>query len=196
MLKSLKSTSTEGLTDFVLLLFLVSEDPGTSWVMTESLQTANQLRGEKKYRGRLETGWGDPFLAPCHTALTPTEQVAAGDALLRQRGLHRRDGGRENVRLLQHLGGVRPVQRAEHCAVVELRSLVQFNHRELVPARLGAPVLVLQNQTEARVSFSRATDNCGRADRLLGRLRNSPPPSFQNARRGPVLWPFSEPPRG
>lgn len=191
MLECPKSIPTEGLTDFVLLLFLVSEDPGTSWVMTGSLQMANQLHGQnKKIKGRFETEGEDSFPAACRTAPTPTEQVAAGDALLRQRGLHRRDGRGENVRLLQHLRSVRSVQRAEHCAVVELRPLVQFNHRELVPARLGTPVLVLQKQTE--VALSGALHNCARDYPLW----NSPPPSFRNVQRGPVLWPFSGPPRG
>lgn len=99
----------------------------------------------KKYKGSCHLECSFP--AACRSAPTLTEQVAAGDALLRQRGLHRRDRGWENVRLLQHLRGVRSVQGAEHRAVVELRSLVQFNHRELVPAKLGAPVFVLQNQS-------------------------------------------------
>lgn len=90
------------------------------------------------------------FPAACRAAPTPTEQVAAGDALLRQRGLHRGDRGRENVRLLQHLRSVGSVQRAERRAVVELRSLVQLDHRELIPAGLGAPVFVLRRQTAGR----------------------------------------------
>lgn len=37
------------------------------------------------------------------------------------------------------------IQRAEHSAVVELHALVQLDHRELVPAGLGAPVFILQS---------------------------------------------------
>lgn len=70
--------------------------------------------------------------------------MAAGDALLRQGGLHGGNGGGENVRLLKHLGSMWPIERAEHGAVVKLHSFVQFNHRELVPAGLGTPVFVLQ----------------------------------------------------
>lgn len=73
--------------------------------------------------------------------------MAAGDALLGQCGLHGRNGGGENVRLLKHLRSVWPIQRAEHGAVVELHPFIQFNYRELVPARLGAPVFVLRGQT-------------------------------------------------
>lgn len=130
------------------------------------------LRGSRNILGRdrippdcKPTVWGKtlmseiPYLeikSKCWstTALTLTEQVAAGDALLSQCGLHRCNGWWENVGLLQHLRSVGSVQGAEHCAVVELRSLVQFNHRELVPAWLGAPVFVLQNQTAARVTLS------------------------------------------
>lgn len=83
------------------------------------------------------------------TLLKLTEQMAAGDALLSQCGLHSRNGGGENVRLLKHLRGMWPIQWAEHSTVVELHPLIQFNYRELVPARLGAPVFVLQSQTEA-----------------------------------------------
>lgn len=78
-----------------------------------------------------------------------TEQMAAGDALLSQRGLHCRNGGGENVGLLEHLRGMWSIQWAEHSAVVELHPLVQLDHRELVPARLGAPVFVLRSRTQA-----------------------------------------------
>lgn len=74
--------------------------------------------------------------------------MAAGDALLGQCGLHGRNGRGENVRLLEHLRGMWPIQRAEHCAVVEFHPFIQLNYRELVPARLGAPVFVLRSQTE------------------------------------------------
>lgn len=70
--------------------------------------------------------------------------MAAGDALLRQRGLHSGNGGGEDVGLLEHLRGVRSIQRAEHSAVVQLHALVQLDHRELVSAGLGAPVFVLR----------------------------------------------------
>lgn len=83
-----------------------------------------------------------------------TEQMAAGDALLGQRGLHGRNGGGEDVRLLQHLRGMWPIQRAEHGAVVQLHPLVQLDYRELVPAGLGAPVFVLRSQTEAACASS------------------------------------------
>lgn len=73
-----------------------------------------------------------------------TEQMAAGDALLCQRGLHCGNGRGEDVGLLEHLRGMWSIQRAKHSAVVELHALVQLNHRELVPAGLGAPVFVLQ----------------------------------------------------
>lgn len=73
--------------------------------------------------------------------------MAAGDAFLSQGGLHGGDGRRENVRLLEHLRGVRPIQRAEDGAVVKLHSFVKFDDRELVPARLGAPVFVLLHLT-------------------------------------------------
>lgn len=69
--------------------------------------------------------------------------MATGDPLLRQGGLHGGDRRGENVRLLKHLRSVWPVQRAEHGAVVELHSFIEFNHRELIPARLGAPVFIL-----------------------------------------------------
>lgn len=75
--------------------------------------------------------------------------MAAGDALLGQCGLHSRDGGRENVRLLKHLRDMWPIQRAEHSAVVQLHPLVQLDYGELVPAGLGAPVFILRRQTEA-----------------------------------------------
>lgn len=65
---------------------------------------------------------------------TLTEQMAAGDALLGQGGLHGGDGGGEDVRLLKHLRSVRPIQRAENRAVVELHPFVQLDYRELVPA--------------------------------------------------------------
>lgn len=77
-----------------------------------------------------------------------TEQMTAGDAFLRQRGLYCGNGGGEDVGLLEHLRGMRSVQRAEHSAVVELHALVQLDHRELVSAGLGAPVFVLQSQTQ------------------------------------------------
>lgn len=80
--------------------------------------------------------------------------MAAGDALLSQCGLQGRNGGGENIRLLKHLRSMWPIQRAEHSAVVELHAFIQFYYRELVPARLGAPVLVLRRQTEARDTFS------------------------------------------
>lgn len=80
-----------------------------------------------------------------------TEQMAAGDALLGQSGLHSGNGGGENVRLLKHLWSVRPVQRTEHCAVVQLHPFIQLDDGELVPARLGAPVFILWRQTEAGV---------------------------------------------
>lgn len=80
--------------------------------------------------------------------------MAAGDALLGQRGLHGRNGGRENVRLLKHLRGMWPIQRAEHSAVVQLHPLVQLDYRELVPAGLGAPVFILRSQTEAAYASS------------------------------------------
>lgn len=75
-----------------------------------------------------------------------TEQMAAGDALLSQRGLHCRNGGGENVGLLEHLRGMWSIQRAEHSAVVELHALVQLDHGELVPSGLGAPVFILESQ--------------------------------------------------
>lgn len=77
-----------------------------------------------------------------------TEQMAACDALLRQRGLHCGNGGGEDVGLLQHLRGMWSIQRAKHSAVVELHALIQLDYRELVPAGLGAPVFVLQSQTQ------------------------------------------------
>lgn len=69
--------------------------------------------------------------------------MATGDAFLSQGGLHGGDGGGENVGLLKHLRGVWPIQRAEDGAVVELHSFVKFNYRELLPARLCAPVFIL-----------------------------------------------------
>lgn len=76
-----------------------------------------------------------------------TEQMAAGDALLSKRGLQSRNGGGENVRLLKHLRSIWSIQWAEHSAVVQLHPLVQFNYRELVPPRLGAPVFILRRDT-------------------------------------------------
>lgn len=79
--------------------------------------------------------------------------MAAGDALLCKGGLQSRNGGGENVGLLEHLRSMWPVQRAEHSAVVELHSFIELNYRELVPARLGAPVFILQTQTEKHSEF-------------------------------------------
>lgn len=139
-----------------------------------------------------------------------TEQMAAGDALLRQRGLHCGNGGGEDVGLLEHLRGVRAIQRAEHSAVIELHALVEFDHRELISAGLGAPVFVLQSQTQTQMHASnevkstrpaiplhilcRITAVSPTAMMLL--LQYSPPPSSPSGRRVPVPWPFSELPHG
>lgn len=74
-----------------------------------------------------------------------TEQMATCDALFSQGGLHSRNGRGENIRLLKNLRSVRSIQRAEHGAVVQLHSFIEFNYRELVPTGLGAPVFILQS---------------------------------------------------
>lgn len=95
--------------------------------------------------------------------LTLTEQMAAGDTLLGKRGLQSRNGGGENVRLLKHLRSMWSIQWAEHSAVVQLHPLVEFNYRELVPPRFGAPVFILQRDT----SGSEITGSSGRCWRFL-----------------------------
>lgn len=154
--------------------------------------------------------------------------MAAGDALFSQRGLHGRNGGGENVRLLENLRSVWPIQRAEHGAVVELHSFIQFNYRELVPTWLGAPVFILRSHTgegdtiniTLNISpffppFSYVLWTNGLQTVTMQKARQqkvvviisipthdcskqacSPPPSFQSAQYAPVLWLFSEQPRG
>lgn len=152
----------EGLTGSAQTPFLASEGQGTSWVMTGSLQRAGQLWPNKAKERLNNDEKNDPFhlfwklenvwQTDSRTlALQLTEQMAAGDALLGQSGLHGGNGGGENVRLLKHLWSVWPVQWAEHSAVVQLHAFIQLNHGELVPTRLGAPVFILWRQTEAGV---------------------------------------------
>lgn len=135
-----------------------------------------------------------------------TEQMAASDAFLRQRGLHCGNGGGEDVGLLEHLRGMWSIQRAEHSAVVELHALVQLDHRELVSAGFGAPVFVLQGRTYTQtdsedksirpiVCLSRIINSCV-TNSLMLMLWYLPPPSSPSGRRAQVPWPFSERPRG
>lgn len=124
-----------------------------------------------------------------------TQQMAAGDALLSQRGLHGGNRGGEDVGLLQHLRGVRAIQRAEHGAVVQLHALVQLDHGELVSARLGAPVLVLQ-KSDARQAVNEVIKPAVSPTVATPLLRYSPPPSSPSGRCAPVPWPSSERPRG
>ncbi len=173
--KRFKSNPNEELTGFAQILFLASEGQGTSWVMTKSLQTATRLWKRKPKETFLKKAamvkrllcswekvgfWGEISKSVKHcrpqgrTSLKLTEQMAAGDALLGQCGLQGRNWRGENVRLLKHLRSVWPIQWAEHSAVVELHPLIQFNDRELVPARLGAPVFILGSQTEVEHTFS------------------------------------------
>lgn len=88
--------------------------------------------------------------------LTLTEQVPTGNAPLRDSGFHGTDGGGEDVGLLEDLGQLWAVQRAEGSGIVLLGALVEFKHRELIASGLGVPVLVLQRQrqvAQAGLSF-------------------------------------------
>lgn len=69
--------------------------------------------------------------------------MATGDSLLCEGGLQGADRRGEDVGLLQHMRRVRSIQRAEHCAVIQLHSLEELQHRELVPSRFGVPVCIL-----------------------------------------------------
>lgn len=160
----------------------------------------------------------------CNTRPKPTQKMATGDALLSQCGLHGRNRRWEDVRLLKHLRSMWSIQWAEHSAVVELHTLEQFNYRELIPARFGAPVFVLQSKTSlslrcrflgiaciSHVSVSVFTAvlnynyislifflySCSKPTGYYWYTQQySPQPSFQNVQCGLVLWPFSEQPRG
>lgn len=82
--------------------------------------------------------------------------MAAGDAPLRDGGLHGADGGWEDVGLLEHLGQLRAVQGAEGGGVVLLGALIELQRGELVAPGLGVPVLVLQGKAEGAAGGSAA----------------------------------------
>lgn len=97
-----------------------------------------------------------------------TEQVAAGDAPLGDRGFHGADGRGENVGLLENLRQNGAVQGAEGCGVVLLRALVELQHGELVPTGLRVPVLVLPSgvlgtsgkQSRIQANHRGCSENC------------------------------------
>lgn len=92
--------------------------------------------------------------------------MTAGDASLGDGGLHGTDSRGEDVRLLEDLRQNRAVQGAEGCGVVLLRPLVQLQHGELVPTRLGVPVLILEGEKVFRKT--------GQAESVIQQSRKSP----------------------